>query len=348
MLDSSPRPFGNEVLAEFISSTILWRDNNHQTCLAPYSNYLTPWSFSFASIIQPTCKQRQLFHTASGGAPDWTKRQNFAFSASAKHHSPSFSSVTSPGLDCKGKKRKTSTELTGRLQLDEHCEKTNQFDVNSPSPQSAGQFRSSYSAPGYETSLCWIKNAMTQYKSVGTSTSIMLPVKFDKTKSRSSVHLRFNHLDFLPTIVAHYLTRRCEPSPMILFSAIAEQLPNYKSSTMCSSDNSTCFPASSFLSTGLELSLCWRSLLTTIGSLCVFTGNPLSVFVNFIQHVCYSPDLETGLWMTSIITFHVRQFCLTSLSSLQTFDKVSSGQTFRQSSESLSTFILPGHKKKSP
>lgn len=69
------------------------------------------------------------------------QNDNFAFPASdilflcREHHSLSFSSVISPGLDCKGEKRKTSTELTGRLQLDEHCEKTNQFDVNPLPPQ---------------------------------------------------------------------------------------------------------------------------------------------------------------------------------------------------------------------
>lgn len=118
-----------------------------------------------------------------GGGPDWTKRQNFTFW------------------------RKTSTELTGRLQLDEHCEKTNQFDVNLPSPQICWPIHSDRAVLHRATKQAFA-GSRTPWASIGTSTSSMLPIKFDKTKSWSPLRFRFNHLDFLPTIITHCLTGR--------------------------------------------------------------------------------------------------------------------------------------------
>lgn len=345
MLHSSPQPFGNEVLAEFIPSTILWRDNNHQTCLVPYSNYLTPWSFSFASIIQPTCKQRQIFHTASGGKT-WLDKTTTSHSL---HRTSSFCAVNTTrylfhrsshqALIARGKKERLPLSLRDGFSWTNIARK----QINSTSihyhHKSAGQFRSSCSPPGYETSLCWIKNA------------ISINRNSDFNHASSQIWQNQESIFRSTPIQSSWLPSNGGRTLPHWKMWTISQITNIFNNQVCSSANSTWFPASSFLSTGLELSLCWRSLFKTIDIFCVLTGNALSVFVNFIQYVCYSPDPETGLWMillASIITFHVRQFCLTSLSSLQTFDKVSSGQIFRQPSESLSTFILPGQQKKSP
>ena len=143
------------------------------------------------------------------------QNDNFAFPASdilflcREHHSLSFSSVISPGLDCKGEKRKTSTELTGRLQLDEHCEKTNQFDVNPLPPQICWSIQIELFSTGLRN-----KPLLDQERHQHQSEFRLQPCfQSNLTKPRVDLQVnRFNHLDFLPTVVAHYLTGRCEPS----------------------------------------------------------------------------------------------------------------------------------------